>query len=158
MEKLFFAICKKLIYWYQKNSNNELESLFKECGEGFSIHNPYSIFGIDQIKIGNRVKIGAYIQLWGNKGIEIGDDCLIASHVTITSLTHNASSRKFSDENVGGKIIIGNNVWIGTHSIILPGISIGDNCIIGAGTLVNKDVPNNSVITGSPGKLLKIIS
>ncbi|MDO4534475.1 MAG: DapH/DapD/GlmU-related protein [Clostridium perfringens] len=55
------------------------------------------------------------------------------------------------------KIIIGNNVWIGGNSTILPGVTIGDNSIIAAGSVVTSNVPKNVIVAGNPAKVLKII-
>lgn len=57
-----------------------------------------------------------------------------------------------------GKIVIGNNVNIGWDSIIMPGVSIGNNCIIGAGAIVTKDIPDNSVVVGVPGRVIETVS
>ena len=54
-------------------------------------------------------------------------------------------------------VIIGKNVWIGTHAVILPGVTIGDRAVIGAGSIVTKDVPANSVAVGNPAKVIKNI-
>jgi acetyltransferase-like isoleucine patch superfamily enzyme len=59
--------------------------------------------------------------------------------------------------NVYGRIRVGNNVFIGVHTIILPGVSIGDNVVIGAGSVVNKDIPDNVVAAGVPAKIIKNI-
>ena len=57
----------------------------------------------------------------------------------------------------GGGIFIGNNVWIGANCCILPNVHIGDNCVIGAGSVVTKDIPSNSVAAGNPAKVIKKI-
>lgn len=83
--------------------------------------------------------------------ISIGDD------VTITSsyvLTHDASLHKKTGYSKVGKIKIGNNVFIGYCSIILPGVTIGNNVVVGAGTVVSKDIPDNVVVVGNPPKVL----
>jgi len=76
-----------------------------------------------------------------------------------------ATSHKFEDVNQPinrqdaeneKPIIIGNNVWIGTRVIILPGVQIGDNTIIGAGAVVTKSFPANSIIGGNPAKIIRI--
>ena len=89
--------------------------------------------------------------------IEIGDDVAIAAGVTI--LTHGYDLtvlRKFYGELYGssGKVVIGNNVFIGINSTILNGVTVGDNVIIGANSLVTKDVPNNCVVAGNPARVI----
>jgi acetyltransferase-like isoleucine patch superfamily enzyme len=91
--------------------------------------------------------------------IEIGDKVRIASGTQF--ITHDGSIRCFHDELPGGifgKIKIGNNVFIGTNCIILLNTTIGDNCIIGAGSVVRGQFPPNSVIIGNPAKVITNIN
>ena len=92
--------------------------------------------------------------------IEIGDDCLISFGVTF--LTHDGSMclcRKISPDkqSIGrfGKIKIGNNVFIGCHSIIMPNVSIGNNVVVGAGSIVTKNIPDGEVWAGNPAQFIK---
>ena len=94
--------------------------------------------------------------MWGHGGITIGNDCLIASHVSINSVTHEAKGL-YRDSVLERPVLIGNNVWIGAHAVILPGITIGNNAIIGAGAVVTKDVPDNAVMTGVPAKITRYV-
>lgn len=90
--------------------------------------------------------------------IRIGDNVRIAKEVLL--LTHGGvwSLRKVYPElenfDYYGKITIGNNVYIGQRAIIMPGVTIGDNCVIGAATIVNKSIPDNSVVAGNPVKYI----
>lgn len=102
-----------------------------------------------------------YIKSWGSEPylIKIGNEVTIASGVRL--LTHDGATCLVKN-NLGqryykyGRIDIGNRVFIGMNAIIMPGITIGNNAIIGAGSIVTKDVPSNSVVGGNPAK--KIIS
>ena len=92
--------------------------------------------------------------------IEIGEDCLISFGVTF--LTHDGSMclyRKISSDKktIGrfGKIKIGNNVFIGCHSIIMPNVSIGNNVVVGAGSVVTRNIPDGEVWAGNPAKFIK---
>ena len=151
--KLYRIFLKK----YTEFKLTELKQLLHTCGSKFSIHEPYYVSGSEFISIGNNVRLGAFIQIWGQGGLTIEDDCLIASHVTITTLTHDQNTKKFNEKTLSMPIHIGKNVWIGTHAIILPGVSIGDNSIIGAGTIVNKNIAANSVVVGAPARLIKTL-
>jgi acetyltransferase-like isoleucine patch superfamily enzyme len=82
--------------------------------------------------------------------VTIGDDTLIASHVAITSLTHDPRADLYSASQQSRPIVIGRNVWIGTHAVILPGVTIGDGAIIGAGAVVTRDVAPRAVVVGVP--------
>ena len=63
--------------------------------------------------------------------------------------------KDYPDVDVFGKIVIGNNVFIGFNAIVMPGVVIGDNCVIGAGSVVTKSIPSNSVVAGVPAKLIR---
>lgn len=84
--------------------------------------------------------------------ISIGDNVTISTNVTI--LAHDASSNVVGCGTKLGRVVIGNNVFIGTGSIILCDVKIGDNVVIGAGSLVTSDIPDNSVFVGRPARML----
>jgi acetyltransferase-like isoleucine patch superfamily enzyme len=110
------------------------------------------------------------------RGVRIGEGCWvfttqfstepylveIGNHVAISSgvkfITHDASAWLFEDEepdmDVFGAIRVGDNVYFGVDCIVLPNSRIGSNCIIGAGTLVRGEIPDNSVVMGNPGKVV----
>lgn len=103
----------------------------------------------DNFTIENRVRIDNGFP-WL---IEIGDNVTLAPDVTI--LSHDACTKKILGFGAIGKVIIGDNVFIGARSIILPNVKIGENCIIGAGSVVTKDIPSNSIACGNPAKVIK---
>lgn len=83
--------------------------------------------------------------------IEIGDDVTITN---CTILAHDASLKKDIGYSKVGKVKIGNRCFIGWGSIVLPGVTIGDDVIVGAGTVVSKDIPSDSVVVGNPAKII----
>ena len=84
--------------------------------------------------------------------IEIGDNVTMAPRVHI--LCHDASTKQFLGYTKIGRVNIGDNVFIGAESVILPGVTIGKNVIVGANSTVTHDIPDNSVIAGSPAKII----
>lgn len=84
--------------------------------------------------------------------IEIGDDVVMANRVQI--LAHDNSAEHATGYQKVGRVIIGNNVFIGAGALILPGVTIGDNCVIGAQAVVTKDIPANSLAVGAPAKVV----
>ncbi len=84
--------------------------------------------------------------------IEIGDNVTMAPRVHI--LCHDASTKTFLNYTKIGRVTIGDNVFIGAETVVLPGVTIGSNVIIGANSTVTHDVPDNTVVAGSPARVL----
>lgn len=112
------------------------------------------------------VKIGEDVHIYGNPVSMFGTEpwCIkLGNHVHITRevlfITHDGGTLLFRpqipDLEITAPIEIGNNVYIGVRSIILPGVTIGNNCIIAAGAVVSKDIPDNSVVGGVPAHFIK---
>ncbi len=127
-----------------------------------------------------KFKPSCLIKYYRRKGIKIGENCYIGplyytdeaylieigNHVAIAGggvfITHDASlkffNEDFQNEELFGMIKIGNNVNIGMHCIFLPNTTVGNNCIIGAGSVVRGKFPDNSVILGNPAKVVTSMS
>ena len=114
--------------------------------------------------IGNNVQINDYVHLACGQSLIIEDDVLIASKVYISDINHgnySGENHSFPEEKAKNRKIfskpvkICENVWIGENAIILPGIEIGKNSIIGAGSVVTKNVPENCIMAGNPAKIIK---
>ena len=111
------------------------------------------------IMMGNDGVIMNNVTILSASKVIIGDCFLIASNVLITDENHgmDLSTNKpyFKQELITKPVKIGNNVWIGEKSVILPGVCIGDNSIVGASSVVTKNVPSNSIVAGNPAKIIK---
>ena len=88
--------------------------------------------------------------------IKIGDNVTMAPRVHI--LCHDASTKTFLGYTKIGRVTIGDNVFIGAESVVLPNVKIGNNVIVGANSVVSKDVPDNVVIAGNPARTMKTAS
>lgn len=111
-----------------------------------------------RVMIGRRSVIGAYNWLQGAGEIEIGDDVIIGPGVRIISTTHDISDpdQPFACQPlICGSVWIGNNVWIGADVVILTGVSIGKNVVVGAGSLVTRDLEEGGVYVGTPARRVK---
>ena len=97
------------------------------------------------------VSIGKYTVIRARYGVEIGDYTLISWRVNILSQNHNheLNNVPFRFQGYSGeRVIIGKNCWIGCNASILSGVKIGDNCVIGASSVITKDIPDNSIVVG----------
>ena len=111
-----------------------------------------------KLTLGNNVSINRGCVLHAGGEIEIGNDVLIGPGVTIYSQNHNFEDTSMPIVAQGytcKKVTIGKNVWIGEYVAILPGITIGDGAIIGAMSVVSRDIPANSIAVGSPARVIK---
>lgn len=88
----------------------------------------------------------------------IGDNCMLAPNVAIYTATHPIDpTERNSGVEYAKKIVIGDNCWIGGNSVICPGVTLGDNVVVGAGAVVTKSFGDNVVIAGNPAKVIKTI-
>jgi maltose O-acetyltransferase len=112
---------------------------------------------------GVNIHIGNYSSLnrdcWISNDTFIGDDVLMGPEVIMLSGSHNFERTDIPMREQGAPprkpIVIGDDVWIGTRSIILPGVKVGSHSIIGAGSIVTKDVPEWAIVAGNPAKLIR---
>ncbi|MFT7073173.1 acetyltransferase [Patiriisocius sp. Uisw_017] len=116
------------------------------------------------LHIGKNVEFNDYVHIGVAVGISIGDNTLIASKVFISDHNHGSYAGEIHshpDENpidrvlTSKKVTIGKNVWIGEYVAILPGITIGDGAIIGAMSVVSRDIPAYSIAVGAPARVIK---
>lgn len=113
----------------------------------------YTNYG-KNISLGKNVFINHACSFLDLGGITIEDDVMIGPRVSITSENHptDIETRK---SMVPSSVLIKKNVWIGASATILPGVTVGENSVVAAGALVNKDVPPNTVVAGVPAKVIK---
>ena len=101
----------------------------------------------DKLKLGENTDIGAFTYINAKHGVVIERDVQIGSHCSIYTIS--------TIDNKMGKVIIKENARIGTHSTIMPGVTIGKNSIVGAYSFVNKNIPDNAVAYGVPVKIIR---
>lgn len=115
--------------------------------------------------IGKNCKIGDYVHIAAGDSIKIGENCLFASKIYISDISHGDYSINSSgsdpstppDERplVTNPVSIGNNVWLGDNVCVLPGVNIGHGVIVGANSVVNRDIPDNCISVGIPSRVVK---
>ena len=129
----------------------------KPVDETFKMFPPfYTDFG-KNITVGKNVFINACCHFQDQGGITLGDNCLVGHNVVFATLNHGFAPEE-RQSMLPAHIVVGRNVWIGSNSTILQGVTIGDNSIIAAGSVVTKDVPANAIVTGVPARFIRSIS
>jgi acetyltransferase-like isoleucine patch superfamily enzyme len=112
-----------------------------------------------EISIGNRVSATGYLTIGACSSVTIEDDVLIASHVFISDNSHGRSRTdvpyKFQHLEQIAPVTIGRASWIGEHAVIMPGVSIGEYAIVGANSVVTRDVPPRSIVAGAPARVIR---
>jgi len=122
---------------------------FPEVEEGKLTKYNWMVQNKDGLKLGYKTDIGAFTYINAKSGVVIEDFVQIGSHCSLYS--------ESTIDNKVGQIILKKNCKIGSHSVIMPGVTIGENAVIGAFSFVNRDVPDNVVAVGAPIKIIKKI-
>lgn len=144
----------------QKEKQTLLKQLFAEIGESCYIEAPFHAnWGGKHVHLGSHVYVNYNLTLVDDTHIYIGDHVMIAPNVVIATGTHPIHPelrRKEAQFNL--PVHIQDNVWLGAGCLVMPGVTIGENSVIGAGSVVTKDIPANVVAVGNPCRVLRDIS
>ena len=136
-----------------------MKEIFAECGEGSFIEGPfYATWGGKNVHLGNGVYANYNLTLLDDAHIYIGNRVLLAPNVTIATASHplNAKLRRY-EMQYNRDVYIGDNAWIGANVVILPGVHIGKDTVIGAGSVVTRDIPDSVLAVGNPCRVLREI-
>ena len=171
MKKIIRAVCYVFYYCFARHlpgsglpysfGAKSIRGLFvrgmvDKCGKNVNIeHGAFLASGKD-IEIGNNSGLGLNCRVTGP--LKIGDDVMMAPGVMIFTQNHETSDLSIPMRLQTApkfKVTIGNDVWIGANAMILPGITVGNGCIIAAGAVVTHDVPDYAIVGGNPAKIIK---
>lgn len=150
------------------------KSMYKLCKEKFLYFSDTAQFragayavGCSKISIGNRVIIRPNVMLFGDTVIDMDCSILIEDDVMIGSGVHiYVNNHRFDDPNIplidqgyypDQQVVLKKGCWIGANAIILPGVTIGENSVVGAGSIVTKSIPGSVVVGGNPARKIKEI-
>ena len=137
-----------------------MKQMFAEIGDGCTIEVPvHANWGCHHVHIGSNVYCNSNVTFVDDGNIYIGNHCLIAPNVVIATAGHPILPILREHNYVYCQDVhIGNNVWIGSNASILPGVTIGDQSVIGAGSVVTCDIPSQVVACGVPCRVIRQIN
>lgn len=140
--------------------NQLLQEMFAEIGEGCYLEPPlHSNFGGGHVHFGKGVYANFNLTLVDDTHIYVGDYTMFGPNVTIATAGHPILPElREQSYQYNMPVHIGRNCWLGAGVIVLPGINIGDNVVIGAGSIVTKDIPSNVVAVGNPCRVLRPVN
>ncbi|MFM9370560.1 sugar O-acetyltransferase [Streptomyces sp. Da 82-17] len=135
-----------------------LDGLLGEVGEGVDLRPPLYVDYGSNITIGARTFVNYHLTALDVAAITIGEDCQIGPNVQLLTPTHPLEPGPRRDKwEAALPIIIGNNVWLGGGVIVCPGVTIGDDSVIGAGAVVTRDVPAGVLAVGNPARTVRAL-
>lgn len=145
-----------------------LSQIFGELGESSFIQGPIQIHYGVHTKIGKRFFGNFHLTIQDDARVTIGDDCNFGPNVTIVTPVHpmlanerNRIRTKEGEEKrmcYAKPVSIGKSCWFGANVVVCSGVTIGDNCVIGAGSVVVRDIPSNCFAAGNPCKIIRMLS
>ncbi len=137
---------------------NLVQWIADSCGEKVIIKQKCYFGSGKGLSIGDRAQLGHNARI--DQEVKIGRDVVMGPDVVIMTNAHAFESLEIPINQQGNvpcrAVVIGNDVWLGTRVIILPGVVIGDQAVIGAGSVVTKDVPKGAIVAGNPAKLIRM--
>lgn len=128
----------------------------KPVDETVTLFPPFSSDFGRNITLAKRIFINAGCKFQDQGGITIGDDCLIGHNVVIATLNHDLAPSRRGDMHPA-PVTIGRNVWIGSNATILAGVTIGEDAVVAAASVVTKDVPPGAIVVGSPARVVRSV-
>ncbi|KRR26528.1 transferase [Bradyrhizobium lablabi] len=144
------------------NDAAEVRALFseligKKVDESFLLIPPFYTAGGDEIRVGRNVFVNQNCTFYDLGGLDIGDDVLIGPNVSIITTGHPLEPSLRRGVTIGKPIVIERNVWIAAGATIIGGVTVGENSVVAAGSVVTRDVPPNTLVGGNPARAIRSI-
>ena len=144
------------------NDADEIRALFseligKKVDESFLLIPPFYTAGGDEIRVGHNVFVNQNCTFYDLGGLNIADNVMIGPNVNIITAGHPLEPSRRRNITIGKPIVIERNVWIATGATIVGGVTIGENSVVAAGSVVTKHVPPNTLVGGNPARVIRSI-
>ncbi len=144
------------------NDAAEIRAVFSDLigtkvDDGFSLIPPFYATGGDNIRVGRNVFINQNCTMYDLGGIDIADDVMIGPNVSIITAGHPLEPSQRRAAVIAKPIVIERNVWIAAAATIVGGVTIGENAVVAAGSVVTRDVPPNTLVGGNPARVIRSI-
>ncbi|MGN6315373.1 sugar O-acetyltransferase [Trinickia sp.] len=144
------------------NDADEVRAVFseligKKVDDSFSLIPPFFTTGGIDISVGRNVFINQNCTFYDLGGLDIGDDVMIGPNVSIITSSHPIEPSQRRNGVIAKPIVIERNVWIAAGATIIGDVTVGENSVVAAGSVVTKDVPRNSLVAGNPAKVIRSI-
>jgi acetyltransferase-like isoleucine patch superfamily enzyme len=145
------------------NDADEVRALFSELigqkvDESFLLIPPFYATGGDDTRIGRNVFINQNCTFYDLGGLDIADDVMIGPNVSIITSGHPVEPSRRRAFTIAKPIVIERNVWIAAGATIIGGVTVGENSVVAAGSVVTRDVPPNTLVGGNPARFIRSIA
>jgi acetyltransferase-like isoleucine patch superfamily enzyme len=141
---------------------DEIRALFSELigrkvHESFLLIPPFYTAAGNEIRVGHNVFVNQNCTFYDLGGLDIADDVMIGPNVSIITTSHPVEPSQRRAFTIGRPIVIEKGVWIATGATIIGGVTVGENSVVAAGSVVTRDVPANTLVGGNPARVIRSI-
>jgi acetyltransferase-like isoleucine patch superfamily enzyme len=167
LEKIFFGILRMVVPLFDNSLTKSIGFIYRRAywktklkylGTDVLIYSNVVINSPDKVSIGDHCSMAEFVHIWGSCGVTIGNNVGLGSKVSITSAGHSPDADIWKNSLILKPVIIEDNVMIGTHAIILPGVTIKRGSSVAAGAVVTRDVPKDVIVAGVPARIIRQIN
>jgi len=144
------------------NDADEIRALFsaligKKVDESFVLIPPFFTAGGDEIRVGRHVFVNQNCTFYDLGGLDIADEVMIGPNASLITASHPLEPSQRRGATIGRPIVIERNVWIAAGAMVIGGVTVGENSVVAAGSVVTKDVPPNTLAGGNPARVIRSI-
>jgi acetyltransferase-like isoleucine patch superfamily enzyme len=134
------------------------ELIGKPVGDGFVLIPPFYATGGLDTRVGRNVFVNQNCTFYDLGGLDIADEVMIGPNVSLITSGHPLAPSRRRDFVTARPIVIERNVWIAAGAIVIGGVTVGENAVVAAGSVVTRDVPANSLVGGNPARIIRSIA